>query len=287
MKNRIFITAALCIALVFSFSTAAFAQKSEPKTANASETEIAIILDGKTLDFDTSPARIDSDIDSDVYVPMLELCEEMGAKVLKWDEDSESALAIFREFAIDATAGNSYITANGRCLYVSDGCRIIDGVLMVPISVIAAALDAYVQPDEETNTISIISGSGKIESGDDFYDADELYWLARIIWAEAGSESFYGKIAVGNVVMNRVNRGDFPNTVYGVVFDRSCGVQFEPILNGTIYNTPTSDCYAAAKLALEGAAPVGDCLFFASISDCWAAYNRPYYGMIGRHYFYL
>ncbi len=286
MKNRIFITAVLCITLIFTFSVSALAKDTTLKKT-APEAEITITLDGSALEFDTEPVRIDSDIDSDIYVPMLEFCEEMGAKVLKWDEDSQSALAIFREFAIDATAGASYITANGRCLYVAGGCQVVDETLMVPVSVIAAALDAYVQTDPEENTVSISSGSGMIESGDDFYDSDDLYWLARIIWAEAGSESFLGKIAVGNVVMNRVNRGGFPNTVYGVVFDTNCGVQFEPILNGTIYNTPTSDCYAAAKLALEGADPVGDCLFFASISNCWAAYNRPYYGMIGRHYFYL
>ena len=285
MKNRIFITAAVCIALIFSLSVSALAVPTNSDAA--SKAEITVTLDGTTLDFDTDPARIDSDIDSDIYVPMLEFCGIMGAKVLKWDEDSQSALAIFRQFAIDASADASYITANGRCLYAEGGCRMQNGVLMVPLSTLAAALDAYVQCDPDSGTFSISSGSGMIESGDNYYDENELYWLARIIWAEAGSESFLGKIAVGNVVMNRVNHSGFPNTVYGVVFDTSCGIQFEPIINGSIYNNPTADCYAAAKLALEGASPVGDCLFFASISNCWAAYNRPYYGMIGRHYFYL
>jgi N-acetylmuramoyl-L-alanine amidase len=285
MKNRIFITAAVCFILIFSLSVSALAVPED--SVVSSDSELTVTLDGTALDFDTAPARIDSDIDSDIYVPMLEFCDKMGAKVLKWDDDSQSALAIFRQFAIDASADSSYITANGRCLYADGGCVMQDGVLMVPLSTLAAALDAYVQCDLESGIVSISSGSGMIESGDDFYDEENLYWLARIIWAEAGSESFLGKVAVGNVVMNRVKSSGFPDTVYGVVFDRSCGVQFEPILNGTIYNDPTADCYAAAKLALEGASPVGDCLFFASISDCWAAYNRPYYGKIGRHYFYL
>ena len=88
------------------------------------------------------------------------------------------------------------------------------------------------------------------------------------------------------MVMNRVKTSGFPNTVYDVIFDRSGGVQFEPTLNGTVYNDPSEDCYTAAKLALEGAAPVNDCLFFASILDCWAAENRPYYTTIGGHHFF-
>lgn len=282
MKNRILITAAVCILLSIFLSVSALGVSPEE-----AEPEVTITLDGEVMELDVLPVRIDSNIDSEIYVPMLEFCEEMGAKVLKWDEDSQSALAIFREFAIDATAGNDYVTANGRCLYASEGCYLSEGTLMVPASAIAKALDAYVQWDDETGTLSISSGSGMIESGDSYYDENELYWLARIIQAEAGCESFTGKVAVGNVVMNRVKLSGFPNTVYGVVFDTNCGVQFEPILNGSIYNTPSSDSYAAAKLALEDAKPVGDCLFFASISDCWAAFNRPYYGMIGRHYFYL
>jgi len=70
---------------------------------------ISITLDGEEMILDTAPAKIDSSITSDVYVPMLSFCEGMGAKVLKWDEESQSALAVFREFAIDATAGNGQL----------------------------------------------------------------------------------------------------------------------------------------------------------------------------------
>ena len=71
-----------------------------------------------------------------------------------------------------------------------------------------------------------------------FYRPDEVLWLSRIIIAESRGESLLGQIAVGNVVLNRVKSRDFPNTIYGVIFDRKYGVQFTPVANGTIYNTP-------------------------------------------------
>lgn len=271
-----FITAAICLALIISFAI----------TAIATEETFTITIDGQVMTLDVQPVRIDSSVDSDIYVPMLSFCEGMGAKVLKWDEESQSALAVFREFAIDATADDCYITANGRCLYAEYGCTVIDGVFMVQLSSICRALDAVYEIDFKNSTISIITGEGIITSGDEFYDSDDLLWLSRIIWAEAGNQSFLGKLAVGNVVMNRVNdsTGRFPDDIYGVIFQTN---QFQPTDNGSIYNTPTESCIIAAKLALEGAAPVGNCLYFAALTECWAGYNRPYYGQIGGHYFWL
>ena len=94
---------------------------------------------------------------------------------------------------------------------------------------------------------------------------------------------------MGNVVLNRVNSGQFPNTVKEVVFDRKYGVQFEPVSNGTIYDRPTDSAVLAAKLCLEGAAPVGDSLYFyapALSAGTWISTSRAYYGTIGCHKFY-
>ena len=287
MRKR-FITAALCFILLISCSVSAFAappvyKKNSKITAMKDATTVT--LDGEKVRLEAEPVRIDSSIDSDIYVPMLSFCKVMGAKVLKWDEESQSALAVFREFAIDATAGNVYINANGRCLYAEYGCRVIDGVLMVQLSTLCKAVDAVYEIDMSAKTISIISGAGIIMSGDEFYNQEDLFWLARIIWAESGNQCFEGQIAVGNVVLNRANGPSrFPDDIYGVIFQTG---QFEPVSNGTIYNTPTEECWAAAKLALEGVRPVGDCLYFAAFFNCWAGNNRVFYRQIQGHYFWL
>ncbi|SET62350.1 N-acetylmuramoyl-L-alanine amidase [Natronincola peptidivorans] len=119
---------------------------------------------------------------------------------------------------------------------------------------------------------------------------DDIYWLSRIIHAEAQGEPYQGKVAVGNVVLNRVRSSKFPNTIYGVIFDRQEGfIQFSPVIDGTIYNTPNRDSIQAATEALNGVRPVGDALYFLNprkATNFWIVGNRKYMLTIGDHDFY-
>ena len=133
----------------------------------------------------------------------------------------------------------------------------------------------------------MVSKQSKFGSFDVAYKSD--YWLSRIIHAESGAEPFDGKIAVGNVVLNRVESKQYPNTIYGVIFDRRYGTQFSPVSYGTIYNTPSAESIIAAKICLEGYTLSEDILFFMNprlATTNWIAQNRPYAFTIGRHDFY-
>lgn len=91
---------------------------------------------------------------------------------------------------------------------------------------------------------------------------DNLYWLARIISAEARGESVEGQIAVGNVVMNRVRSNQFPNTIKDVVFQKG---QFSPVTNGSIHKDPTQTALESARKVLDGQVVVSnDALYFYS-----------------------
>ena len=111
--------------------------------------------------------------------------------------------------------------------------------------------------------------------------AEELKLFANIIYCEAGSESYVGKVAVGNVIMNRVKSASQPNTITEVVYAKG---QFSPVRNGSLQRALSSDkadaaCYQAAIEALAGAQPVGDKLFFRR--------NNGRSGqVIGHHVFY-
>ena len=184
---------------------------------------------------------------------------------------------------LEAAPGALYVTANGRALYVPGGVRVEDGVTILPLSVLANAAGA-----ELTWAAARLKLDGAVPPQAD-YDQTDLYWLSRVISAESRGELLLGQIAVGNVVLNRVASGQFPDTVKGVVFDRKYGVQFEPVSNGTIYDQPTDSAVLAAKLCLEGAAPVGDSLYFyapALSAGTWISTSRAYYGTIGCHKFY-
>ena len=94
--------------------------------------------------------------------------------------------------------------------------------------------------------------------------ASDRELLAAIIYCEAGNQSHTGKVAVGNVVMNRVNSSKFPNSISSVVYQRG---QFSPAGSGWLNRvlrrgTIPADCYAAADEALAGSKPVGGSVFF-------------------------
>lgn len=93
----------------------------------------------------------------------------------------------------------------------------------------------------------------------------ELDLLAAIIQCEAGGESHTGKVAVGAVIMNRVNSGQFPNSISEVVYQSG---QFSPVASGKLSSVlgqgARSDCYDAAREALNGSNPVGGALYFNS-----------------------
>ncbi|MBR4732113.1 MAG: cell wall hydrolase [Lachnospiraceae bacterium] len=106
--------------------------------------------------------------------------------------------------------------------------------------------------------------------------------LANIIYCEAGGEPYEGKLAVGAVVINRVLSGKFPDTVKGVIYQKS---QFSPVASGRYALALASDkanaaCYQAADEAMLGVTNVGACVFFRTPIPGLTGIN------IGGHVFY-
>ncbi len=108
--------------------------------------------------------------------------------------------------------------------------------------------------------------------------ASNLKLLAAIIFCEAGNQCYDGKVAVGAVVLNRMESRRFPNTLEGVIYQRG---QFTPAMTGKLArvlrngNIPSS-CYEAAQDALNGVDPVNGALFFNTRSGNFK---------LGDHYF--
>ena len=178
----------------------------------------------------------------------------------------------------------------GRVQAYDRGAFLLEsGRTLVPVRVLAQALGAEVDWDSATGAVTVTSGDGAILNEHDVYDPDGLYWLSRIISAESQGEPLTGKVGVGNVILNRVDHADFPDSIYGVIFDSRWGGQFEPVQNGTVYADPTAESVIAAKLVLEGADTVGDSLYFlapALAGNHWIMENRDYVATIGAHAFY-
>jgi N-acetylmuramoyl-L-alanine amidase len=113
----------------------------------------------------------------------------------------------------------------------------------------------------------------------------EIDLLARIVRAEAQSESFEGKVAVAGVVLNRVDSPKFPDTVKGVIYAPG---QFQPVKNGQINKPADKESIKAVHTALanKGDAVNGALFFYnpAIATNRWLD-SRPTTVVIGNHVF--
>ena len=228
-------------------------------------------------------------IDSLTYIPLRKLAESVRDCTIKYNDKTRTATVTYGDTTISVTTGRRYISVNGRYFYCIGEVKNVNGSLYVPIRPLARALQLNVEWNSKMRSVELEKASWTLEDAESYYNADELYWLSRIIEAEAGGEILEGKIAVGNVVLNRVADKRYPNTIYGVIFDFKNGIQFTPAYTGTVYNTPSHESIIAAKMCLEGYEIVDGVLFFFNpriATSNWISKNRPFAARIGRHDFY-
>ena len=126
-------------------------------------------------------------------------------------------------------------------------------------------------------TSSSVSGNGQ-------YSDSDIALLARVISAEARGEPYTGQVAVGAVILNRIEHPSFPNSLAGVVYQPgafSC-------LNDGQFNEPVADsARRAAQDAMNGWDPSGGAIYYynpAKSTNQWI-FSRPVITVIGKHRF--
>ena len=246
--------------------------------------DVTVELDGKRVL--EGEAAI---INSVTYVPLRSVSELLGADSIEWNEKTQTATVKKGELSVKVKNHGNIIEAAGRYFYTHEPIRNIDDRIFVPIRPIAAIFCLDLYWNGSARAVELKTTGRELANGQSYYNSDDLYWLSRIISAEASGESLLGQIAVGNVVLNRVESRQYPNTVYGVIFDRKGGTQFSPVALGTIYKKPTESSVVAAKICLEGYSISDGILFFMNpriATNNWISKNRPYAFSIGNHDFY-
>ncbi|MBS7527795.1 cell wall hydrolase [Fusibacter paucivorans] len=114
------------------------------------------------------------------------------------------------------------------------------------------------------------------------YTDEDLLWLARIVDVETGDATVFKRMAVANVVLNRVKSERFPNTIYEVIFQSG---QFPPSKRDSFPTlTPKANSMIAAKRALEGENNIETCLFFNNRP--FSSKSDDFYQLIEGDYFY-
>ena len=114
--------------------------------------------------------------------------------------------------------------------------------------------------------------------------SNDLYLLAKCIHAEARGEPYSGQVAVGAVILNRVESSKFPNTIYGVIYQPYA---FTAVNDGQINLEPNQSAYNAARDALNGWDPTYGCIYYYNPNTATSSWiwSRKVVVKIGKHNF--
>ena len=116
------------------------------------------------------------------------------------------------------------------------------------------------------------------------YSSADYELLARIISAEARGEPYSGQVAVGAVVLNRIEHPSFPDTLSGVVYQKGA---FSCLNDGQFYKEISDSSYKAARDAINGIDPSGGAIYYYNpkkSTNKWI-FTRPIITVIGEHRF--
>lgn len=152
-------------------------------------------------------------------------------------------------------------------------------------AVVSFQKDNGLDPDgiagEKTlKALGVYSGSNSYGG----YSSSDYDLLARIISAEARGESYLGQVAVGAVILNRIEHPSFPDTLSGVIYQKGA---FSCLNDGQFYESVADSAYSAARDAINGLDPSGGAIYYYNPSTATSKwiFSRPVITTIGNHRF--
>ena len=158
--------------------------------------------------------------------------------------------------------------------------------------VFGSATETAVKAFQQTKGLSVdgkvgaatMKALGLADSATQNSDSGDVALLARLISAEARGEPYNGQVAVGAVVLNRVDSPIFPNTLSGVIYQSGA---FTCIVDGQFNEPVAESAYRAARDAMNGVDPCGGALYYfnpQTATSKWI-WSRPLIVVIGKHRF--
>ncbi len=114
--------------------------------------------------------------------------------------------------------------------------------------------------------------------------SNDVALLARLISAEARGEPYSGQVAVGAVVLNRMEHPSFPNTMSGVIYQSGA---FTCMVDGQFDEPVADSAYKAARDAMNGWDPSGGAIYYFNPNTATSSWiwSRPLIVTIGKHRF--
>ena len=133
-----------------------------------------------------------------------------------------------------------------------------------------------------TKTLKALGIGGSNSYGG--YSSSDYELLARIISAESRGEPYLGQVAVGAVILNRIEHPSFPDTMSGVIYQRGA---FSCLNDGQFYEPVSDSAYRAANDAINGFDPTSGAIYYYNpqkSTNKWI-FSRPIITTIGSHRF--
>lgn len=132
--------------------------------------------------------------------------------------------------------------------------------------------------------LGLPTGGNGGSGGSGGYGGGDIDLLARLISAEARGEPYEGQVAVGAVVLNRVEHPSFPNSISGVIYQSEA---FTCLYDGQFEQPVAESAYRAARDALNGWDPSYGAIYYFNPNTATSSWiwSRPVIVSIGRHLF--
>ncbi len=221
--------------------------------------------DAVTLSYNGKGVETDNAFDLKegvLYVNPTQLLTPLGLDV-EWLEYANLVTIKDGDNYISFTLDDSTGYYNNETFDTGYDAYVVNGVSYVPFEFLMDFLPEFYSYDSQYLKVDIVSSRFDKEAvaiEEPTYTDEDVLWLARIADVEARGGSEYKKLAVANVVLNRVKSPNFPNSVYDVIFASG---QFPPA-HWESFPTlePKDESFRAAKRALEGENNVESCLYF-------------------------
>lgn len=220
------------------------------------------------------------------YVSLRTFIELFNIKDIIWSNQEQSIFMNYDNRSIKLWINQDKVCINGHNYILSEKPVLVDGNTMVPLDFIVENLGCDISWDKLTSSLFIekkdINNEAAAGEG---YTPEDVLWLSRIVEVEGRGTSYDCRLAIANVVLNRVKSTSFPSTVHDVIFQKDIYTQFPPAhKDGFSESTPSQESLLVAKNALNGENNIGDCLYFNN--SPFKSKSNDLYKIISGEYFY-
>lgn len=251
---------------------------------HGSELEVTVSVNGTGLRFDSAPFIHEER----TMIPVRTIAEVLGAEEILWDEVLQQVTIVYENVHYKMKIGSKTYLMGGVPREMDVAPLIAEGRTLLPLRYVAETFGFEVEWDAATRTVELYKDG--VEVLDTYavtsaYSNEDLLWLARIVNVEGLDIGYEAKLAIANVVLNRIKSEEYPNSVYNVIMDDAYAVQFPPAHRSSFQTLePDEQSWLVAEDALNGHNNIENCLYFN---------NRPFkskaddlYKVIEGEYFY-